>query len=709
MDLIRYRKADHEQKPHQDPLSLMVDKTIDIQKRTIPEGTKSPDDSSQQTKWNKGDMISGNYEVLKVLSGGMAELYVVFDHKAKEILALKTLQNAYFDDKKAQRLLVEGAKKWSGLGRHKNIVPVHKAKKIGTSPVLIMDYVAGRDLSNVMSYGVLSIPVALEFGIQFCRGMEYARRKLGMTHMGLRPANCVITRDRALRITDFGLARTVMGDVPADMKRIKTGKQASAPGGAFLRTLPYMPPEHFTDKQGMDIRADIYTFGVFLYEMLTSTWPVKGDDPFDFMEQHLSGNPRAPRELNGEVSGELESIILKCLEKRRENRFSTFVKLEECLQEEYWKTRGRRYPEAERGKELEAWETASRGYSLAEFGRFEWALDYYDKALALNPASARTWSDKGRALAELGHHREALKCYDRALEREPEDIATLINKGHAMASLGRRQEALKCYDRALSMAPGEADALYNKACIMAELGGTDDARRLYEKTLSIDPAYDKACYNNANLLNTLNRTEEALIYYDRSLASNPGYAIVWMNKGLSLARLGRHHEALSSYERALAINPEDSDALFSAGRSLAELGRTAEALNYFDRALSKNPRNAEAWLHKGHAHAKLDHPREALLCYDQALAAEPRHVQALLRKGIVLFELGQLKKSLHCFDGVISVTKIEPLAWYYKGMILHKKLFLFRGHGKDDAMKCLHNAVELEPGLAEKVEKILST
>jgi tetratricopeptide (TPR) repeat protein len=669
-------------------------------KSTVPAQTEKHSDPSPRTKWKVKERIAADYEILKVLGGGMAEVYVAFDHKSEDILAVKTFSDAYLGDTRAHRRFMGEAKKWLYLGSHKNVVRARKTMTIEGKPVLFLDYISGRDLGNVMRYGVLSIPLALEFGIQLCRGMRHLHEKTGIVFMGIRPVNCIITRDRALKITDCVLARTFLRDIHGDLKKIRFGEQPAAPARSLLRALPYISPERLTGEEGFDQRSDIYAFGVFLYEMLTGTWPVDASDPFDFMHHHFIWKPMSSRELNGEISRELESVISKCLEKKKESRFSTFREIEDSLQEEYRKIRGGRYPEAEKEKELEAWELNNRGYALVEFGRFELAVDCYNRALQMNPGLTSAWSNKGSALARLGFHKEALECYDRALWFDSDNVAALISTGHSLASLGRRQEAIKFYDRALLIDPNEADAWYNKGCVLAELGGIEEARRHFERTIEINPEYKKTCYSEASLLDAVEEAERALDYYDRAIGLNPGYAVAWRNKGLSLARLGRHMEALSCYRRALEINQEDANTWFFKGRSLADLDRHDEALKFYDRAIDKSPRHADAWFYRGLSLERLGLNEEALLSYDRCLVIVPEHILSLLEKGIALFQLGRAKEALQCLDGVLAITPANAKAWFYKGLLI------FKYRLKGDAVKCFQKAIEIDAGFAQKVKEV---
>ncbi len=658
-------------------------------------------------RWKAGDVISGRFQVHKVLRGLVSHVFIALDRKAKEIVAIRTCHDRQPCDAKMRKAFVHVAKKWLGLGKHRNIIQARNLMTLEGMPSLVLQYARGRDMGNMLRPGALKILPAIELGIQFCRGMEHIWGRFSWQHRGLRPLSSMILDDMTLKITDFGIIWAFLDDIPAEVGRIREGSETVLPAGALLSLLPYMAPECIREGLEDEWSSDIYSFGVFFYEMLLGRYPVPAATPLEFIERQERETPEEPRVLNSDISQELEHIMLRCLEKDREKRFRSFHELGEALQDEYSRIAGRPCGEEAEGKALEAWESSLKGHALDEFGYHELALFHYERSLELNPAARITWTRKGMALSGLARHREALKCFEKALSMDPRDVAALVNRGHALASIGRRQEAIKSYDEAVALDGGVADAPFNKACVLAELGSTDEARELYDRILETHPRYDRACYNRASLLQSLQQHEEALELLDRSIIVDPRYAMVWLKKGLSLAGLGRHQEALADFRRALELSPDQIEALLQAGNSLVHLERFGEAHRYFDRVLEISPRSADAWFGKAYSLAKLGRPADALLYYDRVLAIEPGHVKALLNKGITLFEIGKFTRALLCFDQVLSISRSEALAWYFKGLLLYKKMFFHRARGHEEAMNCFHNAVTLEASLASKVDSIL--
>ncbi|MGO4425116.1 serine/threonine-protein kinase, partial [Streptomyces sp. MCAF7] len=168
------------------------------------------------------------------------------------------------------------AKTWVLLERHPNIVTALWVERVEHHHCLLLEYVSGGDLATALATGPLDLERALRFGLQFCDGMEHASRTLAITHGDVKAANCLLTDDDTLKVTDFGLAQ-VFGPAQAVGGRLLELKQEvraiyMVPGG----TRNYRAPEQSRFGARVDVRTDIYGFGVLLYQMVTGDLPVSG-------------------------------------------------------------------------------------------------------------------------------------------------------------------------------------------------------------------------------------------------------------------------------------------------------------------------------------------------------------------------------------------------------------------------------------------------
>jgi serine/threonine-protein kinase len=170
-----------------------------------------------------------------------------------------------------------------------------------------MEYVPGQDLKGLIKQtGRLAIGTTISIAKQVCEGLAEAHG-LGVIHRDLKSQNVMIDKGGKARIMDFGIARSL------------TAKSITR-AGAMIGTPEYMSPEQ-TEAEELDQRSDIYSLGVILYEMVTGQLPFEGDTALSVAMKHKAETPTDPRELNPQIPGDLGQLILKCLEKDKENRY----------------------------------------------------------------------------------------------------------------------------------------------------------------------------------------------------------------------------------------------------------------------------------------------------------------------------------------------------------------------------------------------------
>jgi serine/threonine protein kinase len=337
-----------------------------------------------------GDWIDGRFEVFEVHWGGMAVVYAVRDHahgNAAALVGLKTLRDEFLRDPGRSHRFRTESLLWAGIEPHEHVVRAHAVEMIDGRPHVRMEWVGGGDLRCWIGTQRLDIPLALRFGIQFCLGLEHALRGGVGCHRDIKPANLLIASDGTLKITDFGLARLrddflaagleardapiplsdagdealILWTDPPDLERVgpkraqepveddadtrltldwKAGA-GSSPGeahtvaGAMLGTLPYMAPEQFHDSRAVDVRTDVYAFGIVLYEMLTGHRPFKGTSLARIRHAHEHFKPRSLAPLvhrrwkrHGEA---IDAVVQRCLRKDPGERYASAALLRRDL------------------------------------------------------------------------------------------------------------------------------------------------------------------------------------------------------------------------------------------------------------------------------------------------------------------------------------------------------------------------------------------
>lgn len=270
-----------------------------------------------------GGVIDNQYRVERIHQGGMGTVYVVTDTFSDVRYAVKTLRDDLRGNDEAVSRFSTEAKTWIRLGYHPTIVQAMYYRDVQGRPLLFLEYVDGTDLEEVFSRpgpgpDLLTL---LDWGIQICEGMHYTSTKVfpggivGLVHRDIKPGNLMLTRDGKIKITDFGLAKAA--EAPTSMTREKVG----------MGTLKYMAPEQVKDAKHVDLRADIYAVGAVLYEGAVGHPPFTDEDSINLYMSVLSKDPARMRQLRPDVPEEFERIIMRCLLKDRDLRYSSFEEL----------------------------------------------------------------------------------------------------------------------------------------------------------------------------------------------------------------------------------------------------------------------------------------------------------------------------------------------------------------------------------------------
>ncbi|HEX5000296.1 MAG TPA: serine/threonine-protein kinase [Terriglobia bacterium] len=262
------------------------------------------------------------YQLLEKLGvGGMGEIFKAQDTRLNRIVAIKVLPGAKAGDPERRTRFLLEAQAASSLN-HPSIITIHDVLTEGDTEFMVMEFVAGKTLSDLIPKGGLRVPQALKYALQIADALSVAH-SAGIVHRDLKPANVMITDSGLVKILDFGLAKMTGSSPFAQVDPDATGTATTLTvEGSIIGTVNYMSPEQALGRR-VDARSDIFSFGVVMYEMLTGRRAFEGDSSLSTLTAILRDEAPPMVEITPDVPPPFEAIIQKCLRKDPDERPQT--------------------------------------------------------------------------------------------------------------------------------------------------------------------------------------------------------------------------------------------------------------------------------------------------------------------------------------------------------------------------------------------------
>ena len=264
----------------------------------------------------------------------MGEIWKAQDTRLNRFVAVKVLTSASAGDPERRRRFIQEAQAASALN-HPNIITIHDIISEGDAEFMVMEFVQGKTLIDLIPKGGLRVPQVLKYAVQMTDALQTAHAA-GIVHRDLKPGNVMVTETGLVKVLDFGLAKLTdssplsqTGSSGDDTTRTI----AEAPltvEGSIIGTVSYMSPEQAQGKK-VDARSDIFSFAVVLYEMVTGTRAFAGDSALSTLSAILRDETRPIPEIAPDTPPQLEHVIHRCLRKHPDQRFQTMKEVQTAL------------------------------------------------------------------------------------------------------------------------------------------------------------------------------------------------------------------------------------------------------------------------------------------------------------------------------------------------------------------------------------------
>jgi TolB-like protein/tetratricopeptide (TPR) repeat protein len=268
-----------------------------------------------------------HYQILREIGGGaMGRIFLARDTRLNRSVAIKMLPPGLMADPVRRQRFERESKALAALN-HPNVVTIHSVEETEGQPFLVMEWIEGRPLEELIPPGGMELPRYLEVAIPMVEAVSQAHHA-GIVHRDLKPANVMMRDDGVLKVVDFGISMTepeTLADGQADPAR-----QRLTQVGVVVGTLPYMSPEQL-EGTWIDARSDIFSLGVLLYEMATGYRPFQGGSSASLLSSILRDDPPPLTQSRESLPASLDKIVARCLQKRPQERYQTAADLKRDL------------------------------------------------------------------------------------------------------------------------------------------------------------------------------------------------------------------------------------------------------------------------------------------------------------------------------------------------------------------------------------------
>ncbi len=265
-----------------------------------------------------GQILGNRYEILeKIGEGGMSEVYKARCNKLNRFVAVKILKESLANNEEIVEKFKKEATAIAALSDN-NIVNVLDVGTQDNINYIVMELVKGKTLKElIVEFGKMNYETAVKIGIQVAKALDCAHKN-GIIHRDVKPQNILVTEDGVIKVTDFGIAKS-------------SGSKTLTNSSTVMGSAHYFSPEQ-AKGSFLDVRTDLYSLGVVLYEMTTGRLPFDAESPVTVALKHIQEEPIPPKQINSKIPESLNNLILKAMSKDPNKRYQTARELINDLQ-----------------------------------------------------------------------------------------------------------------------------------------------------------------------------------------------------------------------------------------------------------------------------------------------------------------------------------------------------------------------------------------
>jgi eukaryotic-like serine/threonine-protein kinase len=693
---------------------------------TIFGGTRSPSRSAPSLQ---PGVLLGPYKIEgRIGVGGMGEVFRATDTRLYRTVAIKLLpQGRTSDPAQGQRLLKE-ARAASALS-HPNIVSIHDISKHEGTDFLVMEYVEGRTLKELMSTKAMLLSEVLEFAAQISSALD-AAHSAGIIHRDIKPTNIIVMANQQVKVLDFGVAKMTDAYFGEQTRTLMDATET----GTIVGTVAYMSPEQ-TRGEAVDARSDIFSLGSVLYETATGVLPFRGPSTLAIMHEIATGVPPPPSKARPGLPPAFDHLVAKCLEKEPARRFARASELCQAIKSLMLQPKAVSVPADDRRRTVAVVPLQFRNAASEDRFLSVALADAVANRLGSAPtlvvrpiASLMKYAGKKTEWTQIAQELNVDLVVEGSIQKMGSRVRVLTQvwefrneqplhsaklDGH-MSSLFSLQDQLadSVFD---SLIPRTRERSTNSAQIAVPSTRHPLAFELYMR------AVDRAIgFNKFEMV-------AAIEMLGRAVDLDPDFADAWGMLCTLCYHMGAHldpdpqwfERAERSIARTLELDPVNCDALCARGMIQWSPSRGFQfrpALRALNAALKINPSRYSARAHRAALLFHFGFHEAALADYDEATVANPQFALSYAGRAYTALYMGDYAKSdainrhgLILEPGLIHANINSPLPSIYTGDLVtaRERLKLARQMiPEEPQLACMEGMILAHEGDFKRAEQL---
>jgi serine/threonine-protein kinase len=560
-----------------------------------------------------------HYEIVgHIGAGGMGDVWRARDTRLDREVAIKILPAGHVNDTVQKERFLREARAASALV-HPNIITVHEINSADGMDFIVMEFVRGGSLAALLAHGKLPVAQAVAYAIQIGEALKAAHEH-GVIHRDLKPGNIMITPSGLVKVLDFGIAKRVTHGAAAPDVTVSSASPLTL-AGVTLGTPAYMSPEQALGDP-VDVRSDVFSFGVVLYQMLTGVLPFQGTTSLTLLRQIVHERPQRLRTVAPDAPEPLAAIVDKCLEKEPADRYTSASAVVDALHrvnaqgapEPVDLTQAATAPRkavTRRPRRLPVWALVAALSGVAGVALAGWlvrgAIARWRGTLQTESAGTpdasvpalelyRRATDLLRASYREGNVDAAIKALELALQKKPD--YPLAEARLSLAYWRKNAQSPDAHWQNQALVHAEAAVHGDSQLAVAHIahgaalqiaGQLDKSADAYQSAMTLDPTNPELLWRLGDLAVARKDSASAAAYYRRSVEAGPKEWEPLVRLGAFDYRQGRYAEAVTAFESARGLAPDHTRVYSNLAAVYHQLDRTDEAAAVLQRSLEIAP------------------------------------------------------------------------------------------------------------------------